>query len=199
MRVLVACEESQEVCKAFRARGHEAYSCDLQECSGGHPEWHIIGDAISEAYSGKYDLMIAHPPCTYLSNVGAPHLFRGKKLNQERFKKGIEAKEFFLKLMRAPIDKKAIENPIPSRIYELPKHTQQIQPYHFGHPFKKATRLWLIGLKPLMPTNIVWKRGVYVSANKGNTVKNGCVNSAKLRSKTFPGIAKAMGMKSLKH
>ena len=191
MRVLVACEESQAVCIAFREHGHEAYSCDLQECSGGHPEWHIIGDAITEAYSGKYDLMIAHPPCTYLSNAGARHLYAGGKLNEERFKKGLSGKELFLKLRSAPINQICIENPIPSSIFGLPRHTQQIQPYHFGHEFKKATRLWLKGLKPLMPTNIMWRRVKYCHRG-GCSVKNGSVTSAKDRSKTFPGIAKAM-------
>ena len=101
MKILIACEESQAVCKAFRAKGHEAYSCDILPCSGGHPEWHIQGDALIEAYSGKYDMMIAHPPCTYLSNAGAPHLFRGGVLNEERYKNGLEGKEFFMKLLNA--------------------------------------------------------------------------------------------------
>ena len=95
MRVLVACEESQEVCKAFRALGHEAYSCDIEPCSGGHPEWHLQCDAL-ELLKMRWDMVLAFPPCTYLSNAGAKHLFRGGVLNQERYQKGLEAKEFFL-------------------------------------------------------------------------------------------------------
>ena len=102
-RVLVACEESQTVCKAFRALGIEAFSCDLQECSGGHPEWHIQGNAIVEAYSGKYDLMIAQPPCTYLSKAGARWLYPGGKLDAIRYEKGIYAKAFFEAMLNAPI------------------------------------------------------------------------------------------------
>lgn len=100
MRVLVACEESQEACKAFRARGHEAYSCDLIECSGGHPEWHIRADAL-ELLKMKWDLIIAHPPCTYISNAGARWLFAGGKLNEERYKQGLEAKKFFMSFLMA--------------------------------------------------------------------------------------------------
>lgn len=98
MRVLVACEESQEVCKAFRALGHEAYSCDIQECSGGHPEWHIKADAL-ELIKMKWDLIIAHPPCTYISNAGARWLFAGGKLNEERYNMGLAAKDFFMSFL----------------------------------------------------------------------------------------------------
>ena len=93
MRVLVACEESQEVCKAFRALGYEAYSCDIEPCSGGHPEWHLRCDAL-ELLKMRWDMILAFPPCTYLSNAGAKHLFRGGVLNQERYQKGLEAKAF---------------------------------------------------------------------------------------------------------
>lgn len=97
MRVLVACEESQEVCKAFRALGHEAYSCDIEPCSGGHPEWHLQCDAL-EMLKIQWDMILAFPPCTYLSNAGARHLFKGGVLNEERYKKGLEAKDFFFKI-----------------------------------------------------------------------------------------------------
>jgi hypothetical protein len=190
MKVLVACEESQVVCKAFRERGHEAYSCDIQECSGGHPEWHIQDDVMYHLSDG-WDLMIAHPPCTYLSNAGARHLFAGGKLNQDRYKKGLLGKDLFMKMLDSTIPKRCIENPIPSSVFNLPRHTQQVNPYHFGHPFKKATRFWLRGLKPLMPTDILWKRVKYVHRG-GCSVANGSVSSAKDRSKTFEGIAKAM-------
>lgn len=198
MRVLVACEESQEVCKAFRERGHEAYSCDIQECSGGHPEWHLQQDVL-EVLKDKWDLIIAHPPCTYLSNAGARWLYAGGKLNEERYQKGLEGKQFFLALLNADCPKIAVENPIPSKVYMLPEYTQVIQPYQFGEPWSKKTCLWLKGLNPLRPTNIVSDYKPYCSSGsysvnhnpkyKGASRKGG---SAKSRSKTFPGIAAAM-------
>ena len=198
MKVLVACEESQAVCKAFRELGHEAYSCDLQECSGGHPEWHIQGDVIP-LLKQEWDLIIAHPPCTYLSNAGARWLFAGGKLNEERYKLGLDGKEFFMELYNADCKHIAIENPIPSSIYNLPPYTQVIQPYEYGHPYSKKTCLWLKGLPPLKPTNIIEEHKPFVSSGtysrthdaryKGASRKGG---SAKSRSKTFPGIAQAM-------
>ena len=157
MKILIACEESQRICIAFRALGFEAYSCDIQECSGWHPEWHIQWDAIREAYSGKYDMMIAHPPCTYLSNAGARFLYPKWVLNQDRLTQWQEAKEFFLKLWNAPIEYIAIENPVPSTVYGLPKYDQTIQPYEYWHPFQKKTCLWLKNLPSLKPTNILPK------------------------------------------
>lgn len=199
MKILVACEESQAVCKAFRAKGHEAYSCDILPCSGGHPEWHIQGDALIEAYSGKYDLMVAHPPCTYLSNAGACRLYPQKGvLNQERYKQGLEGKEFFMKLFNAPIKYICVENPIPSSVFELPKYSQIIQPYEYGHPFSKKTCLWIKNLPLLKPTNIITENVVsWVSGgskdSKGNKRKNqGVAYGSFMRSKTFQGIADAM-------
>ena len=214
MKVLVACEESQEVCKAFRARGHEAYSCDIQEPSGGHPEWHICGDVlpllngncefvtmdgVTHRIDGKWDLLIAHPPCTYLSNAGARWLYAGGELNTERYRKGLEGKKFFMAMLNADCPRIAVENPIPSSIYDLPQYTQIIQPYQFGEPWSKKTCLWLNGLEPLQPTNIVEDYKPYCSSGsysgthnpkyKGASRKGG---SAKIRSKTFTGIAKAM-------
>ena len=214
MKVLVACEESQRVCTEFRKLGHEAYSCDIIPCSGGHPEWHIDSDVLpllngdEEFYTedsawhfihGKWDLIIAHPPCTYLSNAGARWLYAGGKLNEERFQKGLDAKLFFAKIYLADCDKIAIENPIPSKIYDLPKYTQVIQPFEFGEPWSKKTCLWLKGLEPLKPTNILKDHKPYCSSGsysgghdpkyKGASRKGG---SAKSRSKTFTGIAKAM-------
>lgn len=116
MRVLVACEESQTVCKAFRARGHEAYSADLQPCSGGHPEWHIQGDA-TDLLDDGWHLLIAHPPCTYLSNAGARHLYAGGELNESRYQKGLEGRRLFMKFWEAPIPKVCVENPVPSSIF----------------------------------------------------------------------------------
>ena len=214
MKVLVACEESQEVCKAFRARGHEAYSCDIQEPSGGHPEWHIqqdvlpllngncefvTMDGVTHRIDGKWDLLVAHPPCTYLSNAGARWLYAGGKLNAERYRKGLEGKKFFIAMLNADCPRIAVENPIPSSIYDLPQYTQIIQPYQFGEPWSKKTCLWLNGLEPLQPTNIVEDYKPYCSSGsysgthnskyKGASRKGG---SAKSRSKTFHGIAKAM-------
>ena len=154
MKVLIACEESQAVCKAFRELGHEAFSCDILPCSGGHPEWHIQGDVLEQLDKG-WDLMIAHPPCTYLSNAGSLHLFKGKKLNQERYEHGLEAKEFFMELLNAPIPRICVENPIQATIFKIPKYTQIIQPWMFGDEASKATCLWLIGLPKLEPTKIV--------------------------------------------
>ena len=110
MRVLVACEETQEVCKAFRALGHEAYSCDIQPCSGGHPEWHIQVDAL-EPLKLKWDLIIAHPPCTYLTNAGAVRMRVNGEIVQERYQKAMEAKKFFLKFLNADCEHIAVENP----------------------------------------------------------------------------------------
>ena len=188
MKILIACEESQTVCKAFREKGHEAYSCDIQECSGGHPEWHIQGDAIVEAYSGKYDMMIAHPPCTYLSVAGAGHLYPKSVLNVERYNKGLEAKEFFMKLLNAPIEKIVVENPLHFKIFDLPPYSQIIHPYHFGEPFMKRTCLWIKGLPNLIHTNVV--KGIPTS--KADWYNSGGKDRQKNRSKFWKGIADAM-------
>ena len=119
LRVLIACEESQVVCTAFRELGHEAFSCDILPCSGGHPEWHIQDDVLKHLNDG-WDLMIAHPPCTYLSRAGARWLHQGGKINPDRYANGLKAKEFFLTLLNANIPMIAIENPTPLKIYELP-------------------------------------------------------------------------------
>lgn len=142
MRVLVACEESQRVCIAFRERGFEAYSCDIQDCSGGHPEWHIKGDVLP-LLKEKWDLIIAHPPCTYLSNAGARFLYPKGVLNEARLRKGLQAKDFFMAFYYANCDRVAIENPIPSGVYMMPPYSQIIQPWMFGHPVQKKTCLWL--------------------------------------------------------
>ena len=142
MKILVACEESQAVTIEMRKLGHEAYSCDIEPCSGGHPEWHIQVDAL-ELLKMKWDMILAFPPCTYLSNAGAKHLFKGGKLNEERYQKGLQAKEFFLKFLNADCPKICFENPVSSRIYEMPTHTQEIQPYQFGNPVQKKTLLCL--------------------------------------------------------
>ena len=189
MKILVACEESQRVCIELRKLGHDAYSCDILPCSGGHPEWHLQQD-VRPLLNEKWDIIIAFPPCTYLSNAGARHLFPGGILNEERYKKGLLAKELFMSIYNADCPKIAIENPTPSKIYELPEKTQVIQPWQFGHPYSKRTQLWLKGLPKLIPTNIV---EVESSCRKaGNWFNKGGKDRQINRSKTFPGIAKAM-------
>ena len=200
MRVLVACEESQRVCMALRELGHEAFSCDILPCSGGHPEWHIQDDVLKHLDDG-WDLMIAHPPCTYISNAGANWLFRGKKLNDDRYKKGLEAKEFFMRLLNAPIEKICVENPVPSSIFKLPKYSQIIQPWQFGEPYSKRTCLWLKGLPNLVSTKVITE-GITQWVNGGSKKGDGTHRSAaaraatfrdsKTKSKTFQGIAQAM-------
>lgn len=215
MNVLVCCEESQRVAIAFRERGHEAFSCDIQECSGGHPEWHIKGDVLrlinghcrfetmdgtTHEIEGKWDLLICHPPCTFLSNAGACRLYPRKgQIDPDRYAKGLKAKEFFLKFWNADCDRICIENPTPMRVFELPPYTQAIQPYEYGHPFTKRTCLWLKGLPKLVPTEVVEPLGPYVCGNAeiwkkqaANGIVYGKEKSAKHRSKTFEGIAKAM-------
>lgn len=212
LNVLVACEESQRVCIEFLKRGHNAFSCDIQEPSGGRTDRHILGDVLKVLQWGrfstmdgaehsveKWDLIIAHPPCTYLSNAGARWLWANQKLNKERYQQGLKAKEFFMHFLSADCEHIAVENPIPTRIFGLPKYTQIIQPYEYGHPYTKKTCLWLKGLPLLKPTEIIEEHKPFVSSGsyskthdpkyKGASRKGG---SAKSRSKTFPGIAKAM-------
>ena len=217
-KVLIACEESQAVCKAFRAKGYEAYSCDIQAPSGGHPEWHILGDALAVLKGGQvttmdgqkhdigqWDLLIAHPPCTYLSNLGANHLYLGTEknvrrkdvfrlMNEDRIRNAILARDFFLAFLDAPIAKIAVENPVPSTLWCLPEKTQAIQPYMFGNPYKKKTYLWLKGLPVLSATNVVEPTGLWVDGGHAKETKMQTFGfrSAKKRSKTFPGIAEAM-------
>lgn len=213
MKVLVACEESQAVTIELRKLGHEAYSCDLIPCSGGHPEWHIQTDVIPllngfcgfETCDGrkhtankKWDMIIAFPPCTKTSNAGARHLYKGGKLNMQRYFDGMCGRALFETIRHADCDKIAVENPTPSKVFEFPEPTQAIQPYMFGHPFTKKTLLWLKGLKPLQATNIVepertWCPSGSYSGKHGEKHRGMFTKDrARNRSKTFPGIAKAM-------
>lgn len=189
MKVLCACEESQAVCIEFRKLGHEAYSCDILPCSGGHPEWHLQQD-VTELLEQEWDMIIAFPPCTYVSNAGAAHLYRGKKLNMERFSKGMDAKRFFMMFYNCRCNKVAIENPIPSSVFQYPAPTQIIQPWQFGHTVQKKTCLWIRGLSLLEPTEIVTP--VESCHNAHTWFSKGGKERQKNRSKTFPGIARAM-------
>lgn len=222
MRVLVACEESQEVCKAFRALGHEAYSCDIQECSGGHPEWHILGDCLpllngncefltmdgeKHNINGKWDLLIAHPPCTFLSNV-ATRAFSLRCSPPEKVVKRWEnrarAAVFFMYFYLADCPRKAIENPVGFMNTACRKPDQIIHPYMFSRSVgdedyhTKRTCLWLIGLPKLKtnnlpPPNLKEIYGLYPSGKTPcweDQIKGS--DRARIRSKTFPGIARAM-------
>lgn len=216
MKVLVACEESQRVCIAFRNKGHEAYSCDIIECSGGHPEWHIQWDVLPllngncsfltadgqlHRIDGKWNLIIAHPPCTYLTVTG------NRWFNEERYGEAArqrkrdreEAVRFFMAFANADCEKIAIENPIGHMSTAWRKPDQVIHPYMFGDPARKGTCLWLKGLTPLKPTKVVEPEIIAYKNGKGtdnpwhmDTMKLPPDERAKARSKTFPGIAQAM-------
>ena len=213
MKILVACEESQAVTIELRRLGHEAYSCDIIECSGGHPEWHIMQDVIpllngdceftttdgtTHEVAGKWDMIIAHPPCTYMSKAGARWMYpKAGEIDKKRLALALEAKAFFEKIANADCDKIAIENPRPLKIVDMPKPDQIIQPYQFGHRFSKETCLWLKGLPNLESTEVVGFYKPYCPSNTGEHSRGGggskgAAASAKERSKTFPGIAKAM-------
>ena len=229
MKILVACEESQAVTKELRRLGHEAYSCDIIECSGGHPEWHIMQDVLplldgdcefvsmdgqAHHISGKWDMLIAFPPCTHLAVSGAAHF--EKKRADGRQREGIE---FFCKFLTADCEKIAIENPVGiisgeyvkkyfpdlAEKYGLPnKPTQAIQPYEYGDEARKKTCLWLKNLPQLQPTKLVscgeirgngfsmGSSAYYATDENGKIIAWNDPRTAKIRSKTFPGIAKAM-------
>lgn len=197
MRILVACEESQAVCIAFRERGHEAYSCDVIDCSGGHPEWHIKADAL-ELLKMRWDMIIAFPPCTYMTNAGAVRMRVKGEIVPERYAKMLEAKEFFMKFYNSDCPRVAIENPVPMKLVGLPPYTQIIQPYQFGHPYSKKTCLWLKGLPPLMATEILAEHQPYVNGGCKDVYgyyrrfQGRKERDPKTRSKTFPQIARAM-------
>ena len=214
MKILIACEESQRVCQAFRDKGHEAYSCDIIEASGGHPEWHIKADVlpllngfcsfttcdgVEHKIEQRWDMIIGHPPCTYLSVAGAARLYPKKgQLDEARYQKGLEAKEFFEAILNADCEKICVENPVQLKVFNMPQYSQQIQPYEYGHPYSKKTRLWLKGLPHLQPTNIItegivsWVNGGSKKSDGTNRKNNGVAHTAKERSKTFQGIADAM-------
>lgn len=192
MKILIACEESQAVCVEFRKLGFEAYSCDILPCSGGHPEWHIQDDVLKVIAQNQWDCMISFPPCTHLAVSGAAWF-------EEKRKNGMQEKaiNFFMKIVNAKINHIAIENPvgIMSKIYKKPN--QIINPFYFGDEARKKTCLWLKNLPPLLHTkepNLFEKNVTWVNPGK---IINGYPawlfnNNKKHRSKTFPGIAKAM-------
>ena len=202
MRILVACEESQAVTKELRKLGHEAFSCDLFPCSGGHPEWHYQQD-VFEVINKGWDMMIAFPPCTYLTVSG----LHWNKKRPERAAKTEDALDFVKKLMNAPIEFIALENPVGCISSRIRKPDQTINPYQFGEDASKRTCLWLKGLPNLVPTNYVEPRIVDGKKRWGNQMDNGqnvCYDEKGkvmgwsdpiikvLRSKTYKGIAKAM-------
>ena len=212
MKILVACEESQAVTKELRRLGHEAYSCDIIECSGGHPEWHIMQDVLpllngncsfqtmdgeEHRLEGRWDMIIAHPPCTYLTVAGAANIPK----HPERIEKGFEAAEFLKKFLIADCDKIVVENPPTMKRFDLPKYTQIVRPWMFGESNNKPICFWLKGVSEIKPTNIVGKDTDMVRwVHKATGQKKSCSKwyntntsqHSRHRSKTFPGVAKAM-------
>jgi hypothetical protein len=187
MRVLIACEESQTVCIEFRKLGHEAYSCDIQDCSGGHPEWHIKDDVLNHLSDG-WDMMIGHPVCTRLCLSGVQWLHKRNLWNEME-----KAAEFFNKLLNAPIEKICLENPI-QHFYarqKIRKYDQIIHPWMFGHPEQKTTCLWLKKLEKLKETNNVYEYMMTLSVKERNRILWLGSGKDRERSKTFLGIAKA--------
>lgn len=201
MKILIACEESQAVCKEFRKLGHEAYSCDILECSGGHPEWHIQGDVL-EQLDKKWDMIIAFPPCTYLSNAGIRWFNENKYGDKARERKRLrlEAFDFVMKIANSNCNKIVIENPVGWLNSHWRKPDQIIQPYYFGDTESKRTCLWIKGLPLLRYTDIVKPKihGYFKTGPKkgmpiyGTQYCKFSEDRGKIRSKTFPGIAKAM-------
>lgn len=218
-KVLVACEESQTVCKAFRARGFEAYSCDIQEPSGGHPEWHILGDALKAIEGGqvvtmdgkthdigKWDLLIAHPPCTYLSNVATRSFSLRCTVPEKVVARWVERAKgavFFMRFFAANAERIAIENPIGFMNTAYRKPDQTIHPYMFAKSTEdtenyvtKATSLWLVNLPVLHGTGLPKPDNAVLfgrlPSGKARTWGDTISRSGKVRSKTFPGIAEAM-------
>ena len=187
MKILVACEESQIVTKELRELGHEAYSCDIMSTSGNNPEWHIKDDVLKHLEG--WDMILAFPPCTHLAVSGARH-FKAKR------ESGVqqEAIEFFMNIVNAPCDKIMIENPIGIMSTHYRKPDQIIQPYHFGDSARKSTCIWLKGLPKLTHTNVVEpeKQIVFKSGKRMGEFMAKSYGNSKLRSKTFPGIAKAI-------
>lgn len=205
MNALVACEESQAVTTEFRKIGIEAYSCDIIDQSGGHPEWHIMQnvltllngdctfhtmDDVQHTINGRWDMIIAFPPCTKTTNAGAKHLWRGHRLNVQRYYDGLCGKALFEAIRHADCDRIAVENPTPLAIFEYPEPTQVIQPYEYGCPWSKRTLLWLKGFPPLKPTHVVEPE---VNCHEAGTwFMKGGKERQKNRSKLCHGFSEAM-------
>jgi hypothetical protein len=203
LKVLIACEESQRVCIEFRKLGHEAYSADIQEPSGGHPEWHILGDVLpiingdcvfttmdgtKHAIYGEWDLLIAHPPCTHLAVSGMRWFKEGvKPMHLQE-----QAADFFMKFINADCDHIAVENPICIMSTRYRKPDQIINPWQFGHPEQKKTCLWLKNLPKLKETNNVYEYMMTLPIKERTRIHWLGSNKSKERSKTFKGIAEAM-------
>lgn len=196
INILIACEESQAECRAFRERGFNAFSCDIQPCKpSANPDWHIHGDVSPLLHGGVqfttqsgcelvvpgWNLIIAHPPCTYLCKVGSVHMVKNGELQADRYQKLLEARAFFFECLSALADFVAVENPLPMARARLPRPSCYVQPWWYGHKYSKKTLYWLRNLPPLMPTieNPNFKE--FVRASRG-----------KYRSRTFPGVATAM-------
>lgn len=216
MNVLVACEESQRVCLAFRELGHIAYSCDIKDCSGGRPEWHIKGnvlDYLNADYTqdcdngilffttdGKFhcvsewDLIIAFPPCTYFSRMNFLNYYRNGVFNEKRFQKALFYVDLFNKIWNADCKRICIENPVPFKLFNdlLPSYTMTLQPYEFGENKSKKTCLWLKGLPPLIPTLHVVEHSPLITVNNSFELYKSIEEQSTYRSKTFNGIAEAM-------
>lgn len=195
INVLIACEESQAECKAFREAGFNAYSCDIQPSHGGHPEWHIHGNVMPLLYGrrefstedgerhriDKFHLIIAHPPCTYLCKVSSVHMMVHGVLNEERYAKMLEARRFFMRCLNARADYLAVENPLPMARAELPQPSCYLQPSWFGVKYTKKTLYWLRNLPPVMAEAEHSSPRQFVRASRG-----------KYRSRTFPQVAAAL-------
>ena len=192
MRVLIACEFSGTVRDAFRNKGHLAVSCDIlpSEKPGPHYQGNVL-DILNDGW----DMLIAHPPCTYITRAGACRLYKSGGIikDKDRLEKGFKAKEFFMRLYNSNIEKICIENPLPLKVFDMPKHQQEIQPYQFGHPYSKRTLLWLKGLPILFSTAILANHTPYLPSNtSGLKSHKGKAHNKKDRQKTFEGIAAAM-------
>ncbi len=206
MKILVACEESQRVCIAFREKGHEAYSCDIEFCSGKRPEWHIWADVTpllngncdfltcdgQSHHVDKWDMIIAFPPCTYLSKAGSNNLFRNGEVNEERFNMGQLAAQFFMQIYKADCPRICIENPVPMKVFGLPLPSQKVEPYYFGVPVSKTTYLWLKGLPFVCPTNVI--KPLYTFQTYPLFKNSYGKYRKKNRSKTFAEFAAAMAL-----
>lgn len=204
--ILIACEESQAVTIAFRNKGCNAFSCDLQPCSGGHSEWHIqadvlpllngfctftTSDGLSHTIDSKWDLIIAHPPCTYFSRINFLNYYRNGNFNYRRYEKALDSVKFFMQIYNADCPCICIENPLPMNLFNdlLPPYNMRFQPYEFGEPYSKLTCLWLKGLPYLMPT-IISEHKAFITI-KSNSPKS-FAEQSRQRSKTFNGVALAM-------